>query len=169
MQIQPSSSGTPAPRRSSPSTDITRPNREGIADTVGPIPSEPEVEAEATQKDRLANARSAERQEAVADRAQNAREVDRAKSTATRIQNARAAEDARNTADRIQNARTHSTDRIDVSPSAERLAEIRESTRSEAPERQARIQELRELIDSGKYNTPERIERAAESILEGGI
>lgn len=161
--------GSPAePRRA----DITRSNREAIDKS---LPREPvdgvakEVADEAAKAKRVANARD-EHAQALAQRIQNAREK-HAEALQKRIANAR--EEAM--ADRIRNARAQHAEPADADVA--RADKVELSVRGRAlsgdiqpkddGDRQARVREVKRLVDEGKLNTDELIFRAAHKLLGG--
>jgi hypothetical protein len=164
--------GSPAePRRA----DITRSNRESIDKS---IPKEPadgvakDVANEAAKAKRIANARD-EHAQALAQRIQNAREK-HSEALQKRIANAR--EEAM--ADRIRNARAQHADPVDdTSADVAKTDKVELSFRGRAlsgdiqpkddGDRQARVREVKRLVDDGKLNTDELIFRAAHKLLGG--
>ena len=165
MQIRSNPYGSNVPKPGP--SDITRPNREGIRETVGPIP--PEKAAEEIQRpndgERIRNAREAQRARDLAKRIQNAREGQRAEQLAKRVQNAREAQRARDLAKRVQNAR-QGADQVDLSAGARLIARV-EGPSEDGEARSQRIAELKELVQQGRLNTPERTAQAAERMMRG--
>ena len=133
MQIRSNPFGNNVPKPGP--SDITRPNREGIRETVGPIP--PEKAAEEIQRP----------------------------DDGERIRNAREAQRARDLAQRIQNAR-QGADQVDLSAGAQLIARV-EGPSEDGEARSQRIAELKELVQQGRLNTPDRAAQAAERMLRG--
>jgi hypothetical protein len=95
------------------------------------------------------------------DRARTLRGEDVSRTQKARIQNARQKE-----ARLDQTGGTERADRLEFSSPASRLAEAERSASRLAES--DRVSNLRELYQAGELNTPDRIERAIERMLERG-
>jgi hypothetical protein len=147
MEInKPQESGLGRPLPEIQPSDITRQNRRGLA--------ERQAEVEETKEAARREAQAAD--EARVERTDSAFEAARERISAER--ESRSAEDGTR------------TDRVDVSKRARLLSQAQawEGARSEdahSTERSARIEELKSAHDSGRLNTPERVDRAAAKML----